>query len=97
MDTQTKTKDRSKIKLDQSREKIKHRFRKVSDFFLKIKKQEKKRGKRIKQKEVHVANEKSVLKRGNGCFLKCFFILKHIKIIYFLFFKIIFDINISKY
>jgi hypothetical protein len=31
---------RSKIKLDQSREKIKHRFRKVSDF--KKKKQEKK-------------------------------------------------------
>jgi hypothetical protein len=30
------------------------------------------------------------------CFLKCFFIWKYIKIIYFYFLKFIFDINISK-
>jgi hypothetical protein len=33
-----------------------------------------------------------------GCFLKCFFVLKYIKIIYiFYFLKIIFKINVSKW
>jgi hypothetical protein len=31
-----------------------------------------------------------------GCFLKCFLLKKYIKIIFFLFFKIIFDISVSK-
>jgi hypothetical protein len=31
-----------------------------------------------------------------GCFLKCFFVLKCIKIIFFYFLKIIFEINILK-